>query len=1127
MSSRPRPLGARPSLWLAALAALFVVAGQAAADSRFAPLRLSRPADRAASARPDSGVLDRLRALHRVAQSGRVTRDAFMRPRAKLGILARHGDRWVPARGAPDRRAEILRTGDLEALGLGELGRTAALAAQPDTVRMLVLRIDFLTDRAGSATTGDGRFDVSTPDSLTAPPVDPPPHNRAFYETHMEALRRYLEAEFHGRLVLQWDIYPHADSAYHCNDMDDFGPWKVSLDIFPIAYKMFQTFIAAADTQDATIPWSQFDRVMIVHAGSDLQSDTRLDSDKDIPTFTIGLDDSLAIPVHDEVADSTFRIFAAAILPETVNQDGNFAALNAVIAHENGHNIFGWRDVYDVFSGFPVCGFWTLMDTGNLLGSTVRGSGGRTFFAIGMLPPAADPYQRHLAYDDLPSEVTLPWSTSDSLRSPFVEAKAFKVPISSEEYVLLENRQGDLNGDGQIVLVRDTTTGVIVGPSAPDSLEYDFLLPGYGILAWHVDESVVAFDPPGRRSDGFYTLNGNPDRHGLFILEGDGLQDLGDFTSPYPLGSPLDPLFIGNGTRLSPTSRPPLLTNSGTNPHVTIDVQDSVRLSMSVRVARDWALAGWPVKARAPVGGIEPLVLTFNGVGRRVVFAAGDSAIHAVLPDGTGGVLWKAPAPLSPVAELDHPTLGPLAVAVYPDPAQINDSTWSTNGSWIVAVTGAGVPAPGFPMQLTGPAWITAGPVIAPASASNGNLPHIVVGERTGGLAFVTPSGVQDVLTACSSTVAGGTLAPGAIEALAVCQPAAGGRNAYAYADSNGSVSVALEGPCPAVFPDLPTPPARGFRVGWHPILTWAELETGASGTQTGTPAAFPDLVALDRDRGEGAIFGAGKTIDVRGLDTPLTKGVAVGDMDGDGFNEVVIATQDGRVGFWNLSGSATPGWPKDVDPEPFASFASPVLAGVDAESGPDIVMATGSGRILALDRSRHIVSGWPLGTGAGQQGSASLLDVDGDANLEVVVGDADSLLYAFAPLGAPASGAVWPVWGGGPGRTFANLTVPATGSLGGSGVLVEGTLKCYPNPARRSPLTIAFQLTEPGSATLTVFDPTGREVARLTQPALQSDNALVWNPSDRAPGLYLGRLEVAGQSGRRETRLVQLGVLH
>jgi len=74
--------------------------------------------------------------------------------------------------------------------------------------------------------------------------------------------------------------------------------------------------------------------------------------------------------------------------------------------------------------------------------------------------------------------------------------------------------------------------------------------------------------------------------------------------------------------------------------------------------------------------------------------------------------------------------------------------------------------------------------------------------------------------------------------------------------------------------------------------------------------------------------------------------------------------------------------------------------------------------------------------------------------------------------------------------------------------------------------MTVAFQLTEPGQATLTIFDPSGRQVDRLTQSALRSDNALIWNPSKVAPGMYLARLDVEA-SGKKETQVVQLGVLH
>src|SRR5262249_7496558 len=324
-------------------------------------------------------------------------------------------------------------------------------------------------------------------------------------------------------------------------------------------------------------------------------------------------------------------------------------------------------------------------------------------------------------------------------------------------------------------------------------------------------------------------------------------------------------------------------------------------------------------------------------------------------------------------------------------------------------------------------------------------------------------------------------------------------------------IGLASEGNCYTTPLSTRSIEVAPWPAGWRPTLAWAELEQGPASTQSGRQAPLPEVVAVDRVTGNGTIYSPdfGWLAGLHGLNAPLTKGVAVGDMDGDGFNEVVIATEDGRVGFWNLSGSATPGWPKNADPEPFASLASPVVANLDASPTPEIVMATGSGRVLALDKDKKILPGWPLGTGARQEGSAALLDVDGDGQLELLIGDADSTLYAIEPGPAPAAGAVWPVYGGNPGRDFAYVSPPTSGGITGSGLVVSGTLKCYPNPAKRSPMTVAFQLTEPGQATLTIYDPSGRQIDRITQSALRSDNALIWDPSRAAPGMYLARLDI------------------
>lgn len=1083
--------------------------------------------------------------------------DLLVRPGARLGILRREGGSWVPARGAPSPRAGMLRAGSFEDLALGKLARLASPEAEAkgvasvpfqDTLRIAVLRVDFLTDRSGDSTTGNGHFDVSPPDTINLP-VDPTPHNRAFYESHMEALRRYYATATNGRLVLEWEVFPQADSAYHSGDMADFGPWRLTPDIFDVAYRMVRGLFAAADTQDTSIPWERFDRVVIFHAGSDLQSDVKLDSPNDLPTFTIGLDDSLAIPVGDST-----KIFTAAILPETANQDGYFAALNAVNAHENGHNLFGWRDVYDVFSGLPVCGEFTLMDTGNLVGTTLQvgdSANARQFFAIGVLPPLADPYQRHLVWDDVPRTELPIYGTVDSLVPPQISGRALKVPLDSEEYLLLENRQDDLNGDRRLILVRDPDTRVILGPGSADSLEYDFLLPGPGIVIWQVDESVVAFDPPGRRSDFFYTINANPSRLGLQIIEADALDDLGDFTSPFALGSPLDPWFVPNNGRLARDTRPPLVTNSGTDPHVAIDVLDSLRVTMHVRVSRDWQLAGWPVKVKPPKQGIEPLAIPGGvdlaacpppGFGQAVsliAFTARDSAIHAFCSNGspggpTGEILWKAPASLSPIAELDDPVQGALIASVYPDPESLSDTTWSTGGSWVVLVGPSGAVTPGFPLRIPNgssgqPDWITAGPLVADLDGSGGSPPGVFVGTRDGRVYRIgADASVSrlDEWTPLEGTAPATNVPILALTASPGAQPVA----FLAEADSLGNVAVS---PAPGAMAG----PRSVGRPGWQPLLAFIQLNRGVDGRQIGvgtdpvppnTPSP-PQLVILDRASGAGEIFGLssppGRLAELRGVDAPLAKGIAAGDLDGDGFNEIVIATRDGRIGFWNLSGGATPGWPKDVEPEPFATQASPLVAQLDGTAGLEIVAATGSGRIFALDSRKKPLSGWPLGTGAGQAGSPALLDVDGDGDLEMLVADADSSLYAFDLPSAPASAAVWPLWGHDAGRTFSLVDPPTTGSLPDGGLLVAGSLRCYPNPAKRSPVTVAFQLKEPSLVTLTVYDPSGRRVAEMEQAGLKSDNALVWKADGQAPGLYLGSLRIEA-GGSSESHLVHIGLL-
>ena len=317
---------------------------------------------------------------------------------------------WAPhaARRAGWHRAPIHPERTLvgtEFLGGSGDVQAAPPVTPPDTINVAFIRIEFQNDRGGSESSGDGRFDLSTPGDA-APPIDRPPHNRSFYMAHHEALARYYDTQSYGRVVIRGEVWPRDENgAYHCTDMADFGPWAFSQGIYRAAVNMFRSMIFAADTQSVKIfndqiPWDQFDRIVLIHAGSDLQSDVLQDSKEDIPSFTIGVGDTdVVIFPRDTVM--AFPIDRASIVPETINQDGYYGAINGVCAHECGHLMFGFADLYDVNTGLPRVGLWSLMDSGNLVGSKVVLQDQSILFATGLLPPSIDPWQRAFVGDAL------------------------------------------------------------------------------------------------------------------------------------------------------------------------------------------------------------------------------------------------------------------------------------------------------------------------------------------------------------------------------------------------------------------------------------------------------------------------------------------------------------------------------------------------------------------------------------------------------------------------------------------------------------------------------------------------------------------------------------------------------
>ncbi len=127
---------------------------------------------------------------------------------------------------------------------------------------------------------------------------------------------------------------------------------------------------------------------------------------------------------------------------------------------------------------------------------------------------------------------------------------------------------------------------------------------------------------------------------------------------------------------------------------------------------------------------------------------------------------------------------------------------------------------------------------------------------------------------------------------------------------------------------------------------------------------------------------------------TPLTGNViqdpALGDFDGDGVDEIVLALDSDQIAVIDSTGAEVAGTPIEITGIP----GSPPLVGGLSPGGRDVLVLDGTDlAAYALDGSRH--GGFPKPGGAGQ--APTLLDIDGDGATEVLAGTGtDSILYVY-----------------------------------------------------------------------------------------------------------------------------------
>ncbi|MEO0225962.1 MAG: FG-GAP-like repeat-containing protein, partial [candidate division WOR-3 bacterium] len=613
-----------------------------------------------------------------------------------------------------------------------------------------------------------------------------------------------------------------------------------------------------------------------------------------------------------------------------------------------------------------------------------------------------------------------------------------------------------------------------------DHGEWDFLLPGSGILIWHIDEAVI------REKYAYDEVQVDPKHKGVDLEEADGIQhfDAWYYVDSLEMnGSGFDPYFVGGNTKFGPFTNPNSDAYRGKT-SISIEVKSPPDTLMNISVKFDLYQKGFPVHLPITTKIKHLSWGDLNGDGRREIIVLSDFGFIYAYND-TGGVHQSEPFARLPDSSNIPLTIGDINGDGGEDIVGIcKKQIFAFDGQ-------TGSLLPGFPFDCENLN-------LGPASLFD------IDGDGQYEIIFGSGDRKLYALNYDTTTVAG----------FPVKFPTEIFSTPCIFNKENKKIGVMT---------------ADGT---FYILSAHGQIEKNFTApSNIAYTYASPVVGDLDRDGKNEAVVinGIGNiyVISEDGIeaewtipiDTTISITPGLADVDRDGYLEIIIPAQNYYFVF-NRNGTLENEFPLVLN-DTTERYRNPLLV-ADLDGNDTFEITSGQKNNLLLFHNRRLKFSYsPLFGLGGFSSAGAIFDLDGDGDIELACGSDSGVVYVWD---FPGKKTAWSGYMNGPKCWGLYEGLPEATPRTTTGLI--GSFYVYPNPCKDW-ARIRFFLNRGDRVKVEILDVTGRTLTKNEPVHLTENeyNEVRVEFINQAAGVYIARIE-ARDGNEKEVKFFKFAIV-